>query len=466
MSWTDDGPPPGWKLRTLGEVTTVIGGGTPKTSVPGHFADDAGHPWITPADLTGYTEKFIGRGRRFLTDQGLSNSSATYLPAGSVLFSSRAPIGYVAIAKNPLTTNQGFRSLVPSEEIDSEYLYHVLRFLTPLAEELASGTTFAEISGSKLARLPIAYPALNEQRMIAGLLAAMDVATRSASEHLADGRRAVSVFRKTVLDIACSGRLTADWRASDVAGATAGSQGEDQATLGDQVTSNGRRIDPGDEARFDIPEGWALTNLGSISSRVTSGSRDWSRFYGHGPGTFVMAQNVRRGYLDWSFRQPVDPPSTDTSRERSQIRRGDLLVTIVGANTGDVGPVLDDRPEHYVCQSVALVRPVDTEMTDYLNLWFNSDGYGRGYFEECLYGAGRPHLSFQQLKASPVALPTPSEQREIVRRVKGLLDIASRLDAYVETASRRVESASQAALSKAFRGELAPPDSSFLRVDA
>lgn len=107
MSWEGGESPEGWKLCTMGEVTKVVGGGTPKTNVPGNFSDEVGHVWITPADLTGYTEKYISRGRRFLTDQGLATSSAKYMPAGTVLFSSRAPIGYVAIASNPVTTNQG-----------------------------------------------------------------------------------------------------------------------------------------------------------------------------------------------------------------------------------------------------------------------------------------------------------------------------------------------------------------------
>lgn len=169
-----------------------------------------------------------------------------------------------------------------------------------------------------------------------------------------------------------------------------------------------------------------------------------------------MAQNVRRGYLDWSFRQPVDPPEEDASRERSQIAVGDLLVTIVGANTGDVGSVTEDRPEHYVCQSVALVPPVRPEVGPFLNLWFNSPRHGRGYFEDCIYGAGRPHLSFDQLKAAPIALPPLEEQKEIVRRVDQLLRLSDSLRHRIDLASRRVELASQAVLAEAFRGELIP----------
>jgi type I restriction enzyme S subunit len=131
-----------------------------------------------------------------------------------------------------------------------------------------------------------------------------------------------------------------------------------------------------------------------------------------------------------------------------------LLVTIVGANTGDVGPVIEDRPEHYVCQSVALIRPANVELTPYLNLWFNSPSHGREYFEECIYGAGRPHLSFEQLRAAPVAVPSLAEQCEIVRRVERLLSSVDFLQSRVEAAIQRVELSGQAVLAKAFRGEL------------
>jgi type I restriction enzyme S subunit len=169
MRWVDDDLPTGWKLVNAGSVAEVVGGGTPKTAVPGNFADEDGHPWITPADLTGYTEKYIARGRRNLTDQGLRTSSAKYMPAGTVLFSSRAPIGYVAIASNDITTNQGFRSFVPSEVVDSEYLYYVLKFLRPEAEQLASGTTFAELSGTNAKKLLFPLPPKPTQARIANL---------------------------------------------------------------------------------------------------------------------------------------------------------------------------------------------------------------------------------------------------------------------------------------------------------
>ena len=115
----DDGLPKGWVKTRLGEVGFIFSGGTPSTTNPNYF--DGEFPWITPADLSGYREKLIGRGRRTITQEGLKNSSAVLLPEGSLLFSSRAPVGYVAIAANPLATNQGFKNLVLANGLSTDY---------------------------------------------------------------------------------------------------------------------------------------------------------------------------------------------------------------------------------------------------------------------------------------------------------------------------------------------------------
>jgi type I restriction enzyme, S subunit len=150
---------------TMGEISDVIGGGTPRTSDSENFVD-GDIPWITPADLSGYTEKFIAGGKRHITSKGLASSAARMLPAGTVLFTSRAPIGYVAIAKNTIATNQGFKSFVLKEGVVPEYVYWWLKGSKQAAESLASGTTFLEISGANAKKLPIPMVSLARQREI------------------------------------------------------------------------------------------------------------------------------------------------------------------------------------------------------------------------------------------------------------------------------------------------------------
>jgi type I restriction enzyme S subunit len=105
--------PSSWRWIELGGMGRIVGGGTPRSDNPAYFSDVDGIPWLTPADLNGFDQKRIFRGRRFITERGLSESSAQLLPEGSVLFSSRAPIGYVAVAGCDLATNQGFKSCIP-----------------------------------------------------------------------------------------------------------------------------------------------------------------------------------------------------------------------------------------------------------------------------------------------------------------------------------------------------------------
>jgi type I restriction enzyme S subunit len=158
--------PEKWIKCDIGDVTKIVSGGTPPSKDSTNFTNKGGMPWITPSDLSGYKDVYISRGARNLTEKGLSNSSATPIPARSVLFSSRAPIGYVAIAKNELTTNQGFKNFVLPDGLDSKFIYYYLRHIKPIAEAMATGTTFKELSGAKASQLPLMIAPLNEQKRI------------------------------------------------------------------------------------------------------------------------------------------------------------------------------------------------------------------------------------------------------------------------------------------------------------
>jgi len=198
--------------------------------------------------------------------------------------------------------------------------------------------------------------------------------------------------------------------------------------------------------------------MDQLTTRITSGSRDWSQYYNRGNGVFVMAQNVRPGKLDLAFRQAVDPPEGDSSCERSQIKAGDLLVTIVGANTGNVCRVPEELPRHYVCQSVALMRPVFPELSRFLEVYFNSEGGGQRQYKRYIYGAGRPHLSFEQLKTTAVLVPPLAEQTRIVAEVERRLSVIDELEMQVEADLKRAERLRQAILKRAFEGKLVPQD--------
>ena len=148
---------PSWKEGAISDLGTVIGGSTPSKSKPEYYTDN-GIAWITPKDLSVDKSKFISHGADYITELGLKNSSATVMPAGTVLFSSRAPIGYIAIADGEVTTNQGFKSVVPNSNVGTAFVYFFLKNALPTIENMASGSTFKEISGSAMRTVPAIIP--------------------------------------------------------------------------------------------------------------------------------------------------------------------------------------------------------------------------------------------------------------------------------------------------------------------
>lgn len=162
-----------WKKYKLGDVAQIIGGGTPSTTKEEYWNGEIG--WLTPRDLTGYSFKYISKGERNITEEGLKNSSARLMPEGTVLMTSRAPIGYLAIAGDELCTNQGFKSFIVNEDkINNEYLYYLLKSNIDRIKSLGTGSTFAEVSASILKSFEIEIPDLPTQKEIALLLSSLD----------------------------------------------------------------------------------------------------------------------------------------------------------------------------------------------------------------------------------------------------------------------------------------------------
>lgn len=148
---------PSWREGYISDLGTVVGGSTPSKKKPEYYTDN-GIAWITPKDLSIDKSKFISHGADDITELGLRNSSASIMPAGTVLFSSRAPIGYIAIADGEVTTNQGFKSVVPNEHVGTAFVYFFLKNALPTIENMASGSTFKEISGSAMRAVPAIIP--------------------------------------------------------------------------------------------------------------------------------------------------------------------------------------------------------------------------------------------------------------------------------------------------------------------
>ena len=194
-----------WEITKIVDVGEIVSGGTPSTKETDYWDGDI--PWITPADLSGYSNKYIDKGRRSITYKGLSKSSARMIPSGSVLLSSRAPIGYVAIAKNELCTNQGFKSIIPSSRVTSEYLYYFLKARTQKIIERASGTTFKEVSLKTISSLEIIIPPIKQQKIIVAEIEHRFSFCDKMEETIFDNIQRSETLKQSILKQAFKGKL-------------------------------------------------------------------------------------------------------------------------------------------------------------------------------------------------------------------------------------------------------------------
>ena len=193
--------PVGWKVGQLSDICEIVGGGTPSKSHPEYYCK-RGIAWITPKDLSVSKSKFPSRGSEDITSDGYKNSSAKLMPRGTVLFSSRAPIGYISIATNRICTNQGFKSAVPGTA-GTGYLYYFLQANTDKIESKASGSTFKEASGSLMKSLEVIIPADGIFNQFEAELAPI----LNKQENIASEIQTLTTLRDTLLPKLMSGEL-------------------------------------------------------------------------------------------------------------------------------------------------------------------------------------------------------------------------------------------------------------------
>jgi type I restriction enzyme, S subunit len=404
---------------------------------------------------------------------------------GDVLVTTEAPMGNVAQIPDDrrYILSQRVVLLKPDPvRVDHDLLAVQLRApaFQQLLRDNKSGTTAEGIRQSRLVALRVALPPLPEQHRIVVKLESLQTRSRRAREALDAVPPLLEKLRQSILAAAFRGDLTKEWRAKnpDVEPASellkrirverrkkweeaelAKLSAKGKKPTGEAWKAKYKEPEPVDTAGLpELPVGWCWASLDELLVAMTSGSRAWSQYYGRGDGVFVMAQNVRPWTLDMAVTQAVDPPRHDAERLRTLVHRGDVLLTIVGAGTGDCCIVESSPREHYVCQSVALLRPVQAAVGWHLVAFMNAARGASGALTRLIYGQGRPHLSFDQLKLMAVPLPPARELRQLERETTERLAAVGRLEAGTPQLRGCLTTLDRSLLAKAFRGELVPQD--------
>lgn len=417
--------PENWCWTKLGNITTVVGGGTPSSKVQEYYKD-GDIPWITPADLSGYDSLYISNGSRNITQLGLEKSSAKLLPKGTVCLSSRAPIGYTVIAENEISTNQGFKSFIPSPVYLPEYLLWYLKGNKKLLESRASGTTFLELSAKKATLIEFPLAPLGEQKRIVNriesLFAKLDEAKEKA-QVVVDG---FENRRTMILHKAFIGELTMNWRRTH-------NVCEDSWEL---LTLN------------DIAE----YKKGPFGSSITK-----AMFVPKGENTYKVYEqgNAIRKTLDYGHYY-IDEEKYNELKGFA-VQSGDIIISCAGT-IGEVYKLPKKSEAGVINQALMRVR-----------LYPNTEErFFRYYFGEVIKGdvidqangtAIKNIPPFKVLKAMEIRLPSLVEQEAIVDLLDEILRKEEQAQETAEHVVEQIDIIKKSILARAFRGELGTNDS-------
>jgi type I restriction enzyme S subunit len=454
--------PKNWVWARLEEIGVVASGGTPSTSVPEYFDGDV--PWITPVDLSKFSGKLIQRGRRNISEKGLRSSSAVLLPAGTILFSSRAPIGYVAIAANPVATNQGFKNLILHEGIFNEYVFYYLKASKKLAESYGSGTTFREVSASRFRLIPIPLPPYNEQRRIVARLEELFTRLDAGVEGLRKVKAQLKRYRQAVLKYAFEGKMTEEWRK------THKDQIEPATKLLERIKQERREklgtkykeLPPIDESELPrLPDDWIWTSIKEVGFLVTKGSTPTSyRFKYVDQGiNFVKVENMMNGKIIKDSIHEFITQDTHEFLRRSQLVESDILFSIAGT-IGRVAIVHKEDLPANINQAIAIVRcPWQFINPKYLETFLESD-WVRLSIQKKLRGVGMNNIGLEDVKSICFPLPPLAEQDKIVESIDRDFSFIDETEKVITQSLELTGHLRRSILNSAFKGKLVPQDPS------
>lgn len=439
--------------------------------------------------MSAVTEEYGGMDVSVKRKLGEVQKGYTSFVEGDVLFAKITPCmenGKLAVVPQ-LSEHLGFGStefhvLRATNAASPEWLAYFLsqaEFRRFARQHMTGSAGQMRVSTTWLSATEIPVPPLSEQTRIVTKLEELLSDLDAGVAELKAAQKKLVQYRQSLLKAAVEGALTAEWRKQNPPGETGAqllarilterrarweakqlAKFEEQGKPApkDWQSKYPEPVAPDTTALPELPQGWVWASLGQLLQELTSGSRDWSPYYGRGNCTFVMAQNVRPWRPDFSFRQPVDPPEGDRDRDRSEIKKDDLLITIVGANTGQCCRIPEQFENYFVCQSVALLRPVLPVISEFINAVLNSPAHGQRQFREMNYGAGRPHLSFDQITSVVIPLPPIHEQPVIIESLETALAAVTEQDRAILLSLKQSAAQRKNILKAAFCGQLVKQD--------
>ena len=392
----------GWEIKTLGEISEIMNGGTPDTTVPKFW--DGENLWITPKDMGKLESIYVDDTLRKITNEGLKNSSAKILPPNSIILSSRAPIGHLAINTKPISTNQGCKGLVPKRGVDTLFLYYFLSKSIDLLNSLGTGATFKELSGSKLGTVEIPLPSLPEQQRIVAILdesfAAIAKAKANAEQNLKNAKELFESYLQGVFEN--------------------GGEGWEEKTLGEVLVKT-ETVDPAKKPN----EEFIYLDVSSVNKETKE----------------IENATVLLG---------KDAPS----RARKLVRTNDVIFATVRPTHSRVALITEEYDKQ-VCSTGYFVLRAKEFLNNNLVYYFLLTYSFNKQMEKLQKGASYPAVTDSEVKGIYISFPKSlKEQKTIVEKLDALSTETKKLEAIYQQKINDLEELKKSVLQKAFSGEL------------
>ena len=357
----------GWEYKRLGEVCEVVSGSTPKTNIPEYWGE--GHYWVTPAELND-TIVYIDKTERQITNEALAKTKLRLLPVGTVLLSSRAPIGKVAITKTEMYCNQGFKNCICSDSIYNKYLFYFLRLKKEYLNSLGRGATFKEISKSIAESIPIPLPPKPIQLAIVSELDKINELIRLKKEQLKDYDNLAQIIFYEM--------------------------------FGDPVENE---------------KGFDTKRLDEVFPLITDGTHQTPTYTEDRENgyKFLSAKDVTSGSINWNNVKFIPAWLHDNLSKRLKPQKNDILLCKNG--TTGICALVEDDDTFDIYVSLALLRPNNLHNPKYLTYAINSPATKR-QFDDSLKGIGVPNLHLKEIRRTIIIIPPLPLQLLFAQRIE------------------------------------------------
>ncbi|MBX3197915.1 MAG: restriction endonuclease subunit S [Labilithrix sp.] len=474
-------PPPGWRWVALTDEARLESGHTPSREHAEYW--NGGIPWIGIRDARAHHGSVILETAQTVAQAGLDNSAARLLRAGTVCLSRTASVGYVVVMGREMATSQDFVNWVCGPGVEPAFLQKLLIAENRALFRFGKGSTHTTIYYPEVKAFHVCLPPLNEQRRIVAKLEALHARSRRAREALDAVPPLLEKLRQSILAAAFRGDLTKDWRAKNKNVEPASKlleriraerrkkweeselaklKAKGKPPTDDKWKSKYKEPGPIDTSGLpELPAGWCWARAEEVCEFITKGTTPSAEKLGTvGQIPFIKVYNLT---FDARVDFTVEPTFVDAQTHvgilaRSRVLPGDVLMNIVGPPLGKVGIVPDSFPEWNMNQAIAVFRVVPGLGREYLANHLLSSRTVQWAVQKGKATAGQLNLTLEVCRDLPVPLCPEAEQLLVVNRLSGALSVVRQLGTATVDSLRRIGQLEQAALAKAFRGELVPQD--------